>query len=259
MLFQALLQRLPLRSRHGQRLQVLVSHSNVLPRGPRTGRRRPTRGLLAALQQQCIGFSVGGGPMGRQHSSHSSADRSQSVLRAFIVKPPHWLAMGRVPDLARLALWTNVGHSWRLSLDAFPSLAVPSLLSLSSLLLPLIPGIHPLLPLEIFDRRLSGPGLRSFDLGLIPQNGTVSFEPQVPGGRQCEAGIRYFPGVSAAESRILSRGLSCTLMRLQDLCLLQYACPPGRFANCTRLFSQVVVVKAPPAIPPKRLQTSCEL
>lgn len=84
--------------------------------------------------------------MSRQHSSHASADSSQSVLRAFTVRPPYWLAMGRVPDLARLAFWTNVGLSWRLSLDSFPSLAVPSLLSLSSLLLSLIPGTHPLLP-----------------------------------------------------------------------------------------------------------------
>lgn len=84
--------------------------------------------------------------MSRQHSSHASADSSQSVLRAFIVNPPHWLTMGRVPDLARLAFWTKVGHSWRLSLDAFPTPAVPSVLSLSSLLLSLIPGTHPLLP-----------------------------------------------------------------------------------------------------------------
>lgn len=186
--------------------------------------------------------------MSRQHSSHASADSSQSVLRIFIVKPPHWLTMGRVPDLARLAFWSSVGHSWRLSLDAFPSLAVSSLLSLPSLLLSLVPGTHPLLP-QVYDRRLSGPGLRSFDLGLIPQNSTVSFEPQVPGVRQCEAGIRYFPGVSAAASRILSRGLSCTPMLLQDLCLLQYTCPRGRFASCIRLFSQVVVVKVPPAVP----------
>lgn len=150
--------------------------------------------------------------------------------------------------MARLAFWTSVGHSWRLSLDAFPSLAVSSLLYLPSLLLSLVPETHPLLP-QVYDRRFSGRGLRSFDLDLMPQNSTVAFEPQVPGVRQSEAVIRYFPGVSAAESRILSRGLSCTPMRLQDLYLLQYACPRGRFASCIRLFSQVVVVKTPPAVP----------
>lgn len=59
--------------------------------------------------------------MSRQLSSHASADSSQSVLRAFTVKPPYWLAMGRVPDLARLGQ-TCLLDQCGSQLEAFPGL-----------------------------------------------------------------------------------------------------------------------------------------
>lgn len=103
MLFQALLQGPPLRSCHGQRLQVLVSHRNVLPRGPRIGRRRPTRGLLAALQQQCIGFSGGR----RTHE--------QTTLFSFLCCPQPIRAQGLHSETALLAhhgASARLGQTW---------------------------------------------------------------------------------------------------------------------------------------------------
>jgi hypothetical protein len=111
MFFQALLQGLPLRSRHGQKL---VAGTDVPHEWPALGLEYGEKEAAAWQVSRGTGFgALWGGFTCWQHPPHASMEGSQYMLRTFLADLFYWRSLWW-PG------WISAGRPWRLSLTQAP-------------------------------------------------------------------------------------------------------------------------------------------